>query len=199
VGKDGWQDAERHLLTLPRPNVLTVWKKRASDDVVGADHLLEALSPELRVTIELFEAGQPAFGSEISPPPIVVARASNKRFACATRSPCAERGVCLTVLESQVALAALCLLRTNSLHLADDAMKGEMGNMKDEMKAEKDTMKGEMKAKKEEMKGKMKARKDAMKAKRNEIEGKMKAHKDAAKGHPAATAPMSATAPTAAP
>ena len=56
-----------------------------------------------------------------------------------------------------------------------------MGNMKDEMKAEKDVMKGEMKAK------------------RHEMEGKMKAHKDAAKTHPAATAPMSAPAPTAAP
>jgi len=67
VGKDGWQDAERHLLTLPRPNVLNVWKKRASDDVVGADHLLEALSPEPRVTIELFEAGQLAYGTEIAP------------------------------------------------------------------------------------------------------------------------------------
>ena len=98
-----------------------------------------------------------------------------------------------------VAFAALCLLGTSSLLLADDAMKGEMGNMKDEMKAEKDTMKGEMKAMKEEMKGKMKARKDAMKAKRYEMEGKMKAHKDAAKAHPAATAPMSAPAPTAAP
>jgi hypothetical protein len=57
VGKDDWQDAERHLLTLPRPNVLTVWKKRASDNVVGADHLLEALSPEPRVTIQLSEDG----------------------------------------------------------------------------------------------------------------------------------------------
>ena len=74
MGKDGWQDAERQLLTLPRQNVLTVWKKRASDDVVGADHLLEALSPEPRVTIELFEAGQPAFGTENPPPSIVVAR-----------------------------------------------------------------------------------------------------------------------------
>ena len=66
-----------------------------------------------------------------------------------------------------VALAALCLLGTSSLLLADGAMKGEMGNMKDEMKAEK----------------------DAMKAKRHEMKGKMKAHKDAARAHPAATAP----------
>ena len=76
-----------------------------------------------------------------------------------------------------VALAAQCLLRTNSLLLADDAMKGEMGNMKDEMKAEK----------------------DAMRAKRHEMECKMKAHKDASEAHLAATAPMSAPAPTAAP
>jgi hypothetical protein len=73
VGKDGWQDAERHLLTPPRQNVLTVWKKRASDDVVGADHLLEALSPELRVTIELFEAANLHLVLRF-PPPIVVAR-----------------------------------------------------------------------------------------------------------------------------
>jgi Sec-independent protein translocase protein TatA len=59
------------------------------------------------------------------------------------------------------ALAALCLLGTSSLLLADDAIKGEMGNMKDEMKAEKDTMKGEMKAKRHETEGKMKAHKDA--------------------------------------
>ena len=57
MGKDDWQDAERHLLTQPRPNVLTVWKKRASDEVVGADDLLEALSPEPRVTIQLSEDG----------------------------------------------------------------------------------------------------------------------------------------------
>ena len=76
-----------------------------------------------------------------------------------------------------VALTALCLLGTSSLLLADDVMKGEMGNMKDEMKA----------------------RKDAMKAKRHDMEDKMKGHKDAAKAHPAATAPMSAPASTAAP
>ncbi len=55
-----------------------------------------------------------------------------------------------------VAVAALCLIGTSSLALADDAMKAEMGNMKDEMKAEKSAMKDEMKAKKEEMKDKMK-------------------------------------------
>jgi hypothetical protein len=64
-----------------------------------------------------------------------------------------------------VAFAALCLIGTSSLALADDAMKGEMGNMKDEMKAEKGAMKGDMKA-----------------------------HKDAAKANPAAPAPISAPA-----
>jgi len=98
-----------------------------------------------------------------------------------------------------VAFAALCLIGPSSLALADEAMKGEMGNMKDEMKAEKDVMKGDMKVKKEEMKGKMKARKDAMKAKRHEMKGKMKAHKDATKANPAAPAPMSVPAPAAAP
>ena len=74
MGKDDWQDAERHLLTQPRPNVLTVWKKRASDDVVGADHLLEALSPEPRVTIQVSEAGHVHLVLRFPPPPIVVAR-----------------------------------------------------------------------------------------------------------------------------
>ncbi|MCI0426967.1 MAG: hypothetical protein L0Z46_02995 [Nitrospiraceae bacterium] len=98
-----------------------------------------------------------------------------------------------------VAFAALCLIGTSSLALADEAMKGEMGNMKDEMKAEKSAMKGDMKAKKEEMKGKMKAHKDAMKAKRHEMKGKMKAHKDVANANPAAPAPMSAPTPVATP
>jgi peptidoglycan hydrolase CwlO-like protein len=71
-----------------------------------------------------------------------------------------------------VAFAALCLIGTSSLVLDDDAIKGEMGNMKDEMKAEK----------------------DAMKANRREMKGKMKAHKDAAKANPAPPAPMSAPA-----
>lgn len=74
MGKDGWQDAERHPLTLPRSNILTVWEKRASDDVVGADHLLEALSPEPRVTIELFAAGHLHLVLRFAPPSIVVAR-----------------------------------------------------------------------------------------------------------------------------
>jgi Sec-independent protein translocase protein TatA len=65
-----------------------------------------------------------------------------------------------------VALPALCLMGTSSLALADDAMKGDMGNMKDEMKAEKDTMK----------------------ARCHEMKGKMKAHKDATKANPAAPA-----------
>src|SRR5882672_753742 len=91
-----------------------------------------------------------------------------------------------------VAFAALCLIGTSSLVLAEDAMKGETGNMK---------------ANKEEMKGKKKEHTEKMKAKRHEMKDKMKAHKDAAKAKggetkgaaPAAPAPMSATAPTAAP
>jgi hypothetical protein len=39
-----------------------------------------------------------------------------------------------------VAFAALCLIGTGSLTMADDATKGEMGNMKDGMKAEKGAM-----------------------------------------------------------
>jgi Sec-independent protein translocase protein TatA len=91
-----------------------------------------------------------------------------------------------------VAVAALCLIGTSSLALADDAMKAEMGNMKGEMKAEKSAMKGEMK-------GKMKAHKGEMKVKRHEMKGKMKTHKGAAKTNSAVAAPMSAPAPVAAP
>jgi Sec-independent protein translocase protein TatA len=95
-----------------------------------------------------------------------------------------------------VAFAALCLIGTSSLALADDAMKGEIGNMKDEMKAEKDAMKGDMKDKskghKEKTKGKSKGKS------KGHME-KTKAHKDTAKANPAAPAPMSAPAPAAAP
>lgn len=76
-----------------------------------------------------------------------------------------------------IGFAALCLIGTSSLGLADEAMKSEIGGMKDEMKSERNAMKSDMKAKKEEMKGKMKARKGAIKAKRHEMREKMKAHK----------------------
>ena len=95
-----------------------------------------------------------------------------------------------------IAFAALCLMGTSSLALADDAMKGEMGNMKDEVKAEKDAMKGDMKDKskghKEKTKGKTKGKS------KGHME-KTKAHKDTEKATPAAPAQMSAPAPTAAP
>jgi Sec-independent protein translocase protein TatA len=74
-----------------------------------------------------------------------------------------------------VAFAALCLMGTSSLALADDAMKGEMGSMKDETKG-----------KTKEHKGKKKEHKEK------------KAHKDAAAPAPAAPAPA-APAPPAAP
>jgi Sec-independent protein translocase protein TatA len=80
-----------------------------------------------------------------------------------------------------IGFVALCLLGTSSLALADEAMKSEMGGMKDEMKAEKNAMKSDMKAKKKEMKGKKKAHKGAIKAKRHEMREKMKAHKVAGK------------------
>ena len=80
-----------------------------------------------------------------------------------------------------IGFAALCLIGASSLALADEAMKSEMGGVKDEMKAEKNAMKSDMKAKKEEMKGKLKARKGAIKAKRHEMREKMKAHKVAGK------------------
>ena len=73
-----------------------------------------------------------------------------------------------------IGFAAICLIGTSSLALADEAMKSEIGGMKDEMKAEKNEMKSDMK-------GKMKARKGAIKAKRHEMREKMKAHKVAGK------------------
>jgi Sec-independent protein translocase protein TatA len=77
--------------------------------------------------------------------------------------------------------AALCLVGTSSLALADEAMMSEMGNMKNEMKAEKEAMKSDGKAKKVEMKGQTKAQKEKMKAKSHETKGKMKAQKHTAK------------------
>jgi len=65
-----------------------------------------------------------------------------------------------------IGFAALCLIGASSLALADEAMMGEMGNMK----AEKDAMKSDGKAKKEKMK-----------AKSHETKGKMKAQKHTAK------------------
>ena len=76
-----------------------------------------------------------------------------------------------------IGFVVLCLIGTSSLALADEAMKSEMGGMKDEMKAEKNAMKSDMKAKKKEMKGKKKAHKGAIKAKRHEMREKMKARK----------------------
>ena len=43
-----------------------------------------------------------------------------------------------------IGFAALSLIGTSSLALADEAMMGEMGNMKNEMKTEKDSMKSDM-------------------------------------------------------
>ena len=97
-----------------------------------------------------------------------------------------------------VSFAALCLIGTSSLGLAEEAMKGDMGNMnmKDETKAEKDTTKGDMKGK---TKGKSKEHKEKTKGKSKEHKEKTKTHKDAAKAAPVAPAPMSAPAPAAAP
>ena len=69
-----------------------------------------------------------------------------------------------------VGFAALCLIGASSLALAEEAMKGEMGNMQDEMKTENDAMKGDMKAKKKEMKSKKKEQKEE-----SEDEGSVKA------------------------
>jgi Sec-independent protein translocase protein TatA len=76
-----------------------------------------------------------------------------------------------------IGFAALCLIGTSSLALADEAMMGEMGNMK----AEKDAMKSDGKAKKEAMKGQTKVHKEKIKAKSHETKGKMKAQKHTAK------------------
>jgi Sec-independent protein translocase protein TatA len=80
-----------------------------------------------------------------------------------------------------IGFAALCLIGTSALALADEAMMGEMGNMKGEMKAGKNAMKSDGKTKKEEMKGQTKVHKEKMKAKSHETKGKMKAQKHTAK------------------
>lgn len=86
-----------------------------------------------------------------------------------------------------VAFAALCLIGTSSFALADDAMKSEMGQMKEQMKADKDSMKADIKGKNVEMKAKTKAPKEA---KKEDMKGKAKAHKAKMKakadGHSAA-------------
>ncbi|MEO6111112.1 MAG: hypothetical protein ABIQ24_04675, partial [Nitrospiraceae bacterium] len=100
-----------------------------------------------------------------------------------------------------VAFAALCLIGASSLALAEEVMKGEMGNMKDEMKTENDAMKDDMMVNKEEMKSKTKEQgktkgksKDQKKTKGKSKEQKEKpktktqTHKDSAKAAPAAPA-----------
>ena len=107
---------------------------------------------------------------------------------------------CLVHPVTVVAIAALCLIGTSSLVLADDALKSEMGHMKDEMKAGKDAMKAqdnamenEMRAKKGGKKGPIMQYREKMKAKRHEMMNKMKAHKDAPMADP--TAPVTTPAP----
>jgi Sec-independent protein translocase protein TatA len=80
-----------------------------------------------------------------------------------------------------IGFAALCLIGTSSLALADEAMMGEMGNMKGEMKAEKDAMKSDGKAKKQEVKSQTKVHKGKMKTKSHETKAKMKAQNHTAK------------------
>lgn len=107
-----------------------------------------------------------------------------------------------------VTFAALCLMGTGSLALADDASKSKLGHMKDEMKTGKDVMKAEdnameseMRAKRGGTKGPIMQYREKMKAKRHEMMDKMKVHKDAAMANPPAptppppTAPATATAP----
>jgi Sec-independent protein translocase protein TatA len=73
-----------------------------------------------------------------------------------------------------IGFAALCLIGTSSLALADETMKDGMGNMKDGMKSD-------LKAQKKDIKGQTKAHKEKVKATGSEPKGKMKAHKHATK------------------
>jgi hypothetical protein len=100
-----------------------------------------------------------------------------------------------------VAFAALCLLGTSSLALADDAVKSEGAPTKDETKAGKDAMKAqgnaiesEMRSKKGGGKGPIMQYREKMKAKRHEMIERMKAHKEAAMANPPAVAPAPAPA-----
>ena len=79
-----------------------------------------------------------------------------------------------------IGFAALCLIGSSSLALAEEGMMGEM-------KAEKDAMKSDGKAKKAEMKGQTKVHKEKMKAKSHETKGKMKTHKQTVKAKGGAT------------
>jgi hypothetical protein len=115
---------------------------------------------------------------------------------------------CLVHTVTVVVFAALCLLGTSSLALADDALKSEIAPIKDEIKAGKDAMKdqdnameSEMKSKKGGGKGPITQYRERMKAKRHEMMEKMKVNKDAAMANPPApaTAPGPATTPATAP
>ena len=63
--KDDWRDAERHLLEAEGRMYSLYGRSRPSDEVVKADDLLEAPSPEPGVTIQLSETGTRPFGAAI--------------------------------------------------------------------------------------------------------------------------------------
>ena len=111
-----------------------------------------------------------------------------------------------------VVIAALCVIGTSSLALADESLKSDMSQMNDDKKAVKSAEKAKsdaMKAEEDAMesgmgrkggkKGPIMQHREKMKAKRHEMMEKMKAHREAAKTNPTAPAPVPAPAITPAP
>jgi hypothetical protein len=105
---------------------------------------------------------------------------------------------CLVRKPIVVAVAALCILGTSSLALADNAVKGELAPIRDEMKAGKDMMKAQdnamesgTRSKKRGQHGPIMQYREKMKAQRHEMMERMKAYKEAAMLNP----PAPATAP----
>lgn len=105
-----------------------------------------------------------------------------------------------------VAVAALCILGTSSLALADNAVKSELAPIRDQMKAGKDMMKAQDNAMESETRSKKRGQhgpimqyREKMKAQRQEMMERMKENKEAAMVNPPApaTTPGPATTPTA--
>ena len=101
---------------------------------------------------------------------------------------------------SVVVIAALCVIGTSSLALADESLKSDMSQMNDDKKAVKAVQKAKSVAMESDM-GRKGGKKDPimqnrekMKAKRHEMMEKMKAHREAAQTNSTAPVPVPAPA-----
>lgn len=106
---------------------------------------------------------------------------------------------------SVVVIAALCVIGTSSLALADESLKSDMSQMNDDKKAVKAVQKAKSDGMESDM-GRKGGKKDPimqnrekMKAKRHEMMEKMKAHREAAQTNSTAPVPVPAPAITPAP